>query len=126
MNDNDTPRRRKSDSGGGFVTILGITALVIICGLCCGIYSWASEETQTCTVTEKDRAKNSSGGSDMRLYTEECGVLQVGDTWTRGNWDSADDYAAFEEGQTYEITTVGWRIPFLSTFPTVIEFHLVD
>jgi hypothetical protein len=75
----------------------------------------------TCTVEEKDRAKNSSGSSDMRLYTEECGVLQVGDAALRGHFDSADDYAAINVGETYEFTTVGWRVPFLSMFPTVIE-----
>lgn len=100
--------------------------LLVIGGICCGGYYWGSEETMTCTVEEKDRAKNSDGGSDMRLYTKECGVLQVGDALPRGHYDSADVYADIDEGKTYEFTTVGWRIPFLSMFPNVIEYHAAD
>ena len=33
--------------------------------------------TQTCTVTDKDRTKNSEGNSEMRVYTNECDVLEV-------------------------------------------------
>jgi len=117
-----TNSNASSEIGCGTYLIVTVI-LAVIAAICCGAYSWGSENTMTCSVEEKDRTKDSSGSSDMRLYTEECGILQVGDSWARGNFNSADDYAAIETGETYEFTTIGWRIPFLSMFPTVIEFR---
>lgn len=83
----------------------------------------ANETTRTCAVTDKDRTTVStrdSSRSDMRIYTDDCGTLAVTDLMTRGQFDSADIYASIEPGNTYEITTVGWRIPWLSAFPVVL------
>jgi hypothetical protein len=103
--------------------IIATAVALVLAVLCCGGYYWGTEKTMTCTVTEKDRAKDANGASDMRLYTDECGVLKVEDAFLRGNFDSADDYAAIETGQSYEFTTIGWRVPFLSMFPAVIEYR---
>lgn len=83
----------------------------------------ANETTRTCAVTDKDRTTVStrdSTRSDMRIYTEDCGTLAVNDLITRGQFNSADIYASIEPGNTYEITTVGWRTPWLSMFPVVL------
>ncbi|GAB3224297.1 hypothetical protein GCM10027447_12770 [Glycomyces halotolerans] len=105
-------------------TAIGIAAAIVLF-LCCGAYYWGSEDTITCTVSEKDRTTASSGDggsrSVHRVYTEDCGVLEVGDALPRGQFDSADVYASLEPGATYEFTTIGWRIPLLSMFPTVID-----
>lgn len=101
-----------------------IVALLVVAGIGVALYSESANETkQTCTVTDKDRTTVSSGDSsrsDARIYTEQCGTLKVADLLTRGQFDSADIYASIEPGQQYEITTVGWRIPFLSAFPTIL------
>lgn len=103
----------------------GITVLLLIAGAI-GTALWsesANETTRTCTVTDKDRTTVSTGDgsrSDMRIYTADCGTLTVTDLMTRGQFDSSDIYANIETGSTYEITTVGWRIPWLSAFPTVL------
>ena len=92
-----------------------------------GSVLYAHHETQraACTVTEKDRTKNQDGSSDMRLYTS-CGTLAVGDVLLRGQFDSADLYGSIHEGRTYDLTTVGWRIPPLSVFPVVVESKETD
>lgn len=85
--------------------------------------SYASEETRTCTVTGTDRTTVSTGdghSSDMRVYTRECGTLAVEDVPFRGQWNSADIFGALEEGRTYEVTTIGWRIPWASIFPSIL------
>lgn len=101
---------------------LVIVLVVAIIGV--GLWSeHANEQTRTCTVTDKDRTTVSTGDSsrsDMRIYTEECSTLAVGDLLTRGQFESADIYAAIEPGTTYQITTVGWRIGWLSAFPTIV------
>lgn len=80
----------------------------------------ANEQTRTCTVTSKDRTTDREGRSDARIYTEQCGTLQTGDMLTRGQFNSADIYSAIEPDHTYEMTTVGWRVGILSTFPKII------
>lgn len=85
-----------------------------------GAASFANEQTRTCTVTGTDRTRDSEGRSDMRAYTEQCGTLGVGDLWLRGQFESADIYGQLDPGATYEVTTVGWRIPLLSRFETVL------
>jgi hypothetical protein len=104
-----------------FGAISFISAIVIfILGLAVFPFIWAfgNEQTQVCTVEEKDR-----GGSSgtMRLYSEDCEILEFGDVWLRGHFNSADLYQEIEEGKTYELTTVGWRIPIISGFPDIIE-----
>lgn len=82
--------------------------------------AFVNEEERTCTVEEKDRTRNGNSGSDMRIYTEECGTLAVGDILWRGQFDSADIYADLEPDNSYQIRTVGWRIPIMSEFPRVL------
>lgn len=101
---------------------IGVMLLVAV-GI--GLALWsesANETTHTCAVTDKDRTTVSTDNgsrSDMRIYTADCGTLAVTDLMTRGQFNSADIYASIEPGKTYEITTVGWRIPWLSAFPIV-------
>lgn len=108
---------------------LAITAGVLVLLLTAGgigLALWsesANETTRTCAVTDKDRTTVTRDGgsrSDMRIYTADCGTLAVTDLMTRGQFNSADIYASIEPGNTYEITTVGWRVPWLSAFPVVL------
>lgn len=103
--------------GGAFVAV--VLAVLGLIGFTVA-QSFVAEQTRVCTVEDKDRASKASGGSSMRLYTEECGTIEVGDMTLRGQFDSADIYADIEPGTTYEVTTVGHRVPFLSMFPTVL------
>lgn len=106
--------------------MLGAVVVVLLVGAGIGLALWsesANETTRTCAVTDKDRTTVStrdSSRSDMRIYTADCGTLAVTDLMTRGQFQSADIYASIEPGKTYEITTVGWRIGWLSAFPTVL------
>ena len=84
--------------------------------------SWSNtHSTVTCTVESKDRATKAKGGSDQRIYTEDCGVLSVADDMLNGQWNSSDLYAQIDEGKVYTFETVGWRNGFLSAFPNVIS-----
>lgn len=86
------------------------------------VWAVTVENTETgCTVTGKDRAGNTSGQSDMRVYTEECGTFTVSDSILKGRWDSADTYAEIEQGERYTFRTAGIRVPVLSMFPNILE-----
>jgi len=104
------------------VSIVGAVVLILIIG---SIYYWGSEKTITCTVTDKDRttASDADGNSRSihRVYTDECGTLEVSDVLLRGSFDSADIYAGIEPDHQYEFTTIGWRVPLFSMFPKIIN-----
>lgn len=100
---------------------LGLVVLALVGVILVGaVSSFAGEQTRPCTVTGADRARNRDGGSDMRVYTEQCGTLQVRDLWLRGQFSSADIFGALQDGHTYNVTTVGWRVPIVSRFPTIL------
>ena len=79
-----------------------------------------SQETG-CVVEDKDRTTDRDGNSQMRIYTENCGVLSVKDNIFIGQVDSANIYGSIKPGETYDFTTKGYRIPLLSMFPNITE-----
>lgn len=86
-----------------------------------GSVAWHnSETTQTCTVNSKT-AVGTKNGTDYRIYTDQCGTLQVVDDLFAGRFNSADEYARLREGETYTLTTLGWRNGLFSTFPNIVE-----
>ena len=86
-----------------------------------GVANFTHVETQTCTVTDKDRAAGKDGKSNMRIYTADCGVFTVEDSIPDGAWDSADRYSKLEVGKTYTFRSRGYRVPFFSMFPNIVE-----
>lgn len=113
-------RRRRHGSGLGWVALL---LVVLFSVLVVWPTSYAADQTRTCTVTEKDRTSNTNGQSSMRVYTDECGVMEVGDVFFRGIFNSADTYSDIEVGRTYDFRSVGFRVPLFSVFPTIIEVN---
>ncbi len=127
---------RRSTDDRGAAAVIGGAAILLVALVVAGIYITArlsSEKTITCTVTEKDRTTKitsdshggSSSSSDARIYTEDCGTLQVADEVLKGVWTSADTYAAIKPGQRYEFRVIGWRNGFFSAFPNIIEANEV-
>lgn len=117
---------KKNDRGEAVVWIGAIAILLTIGVLTLSLVSALHTDTMTCTVEDKDRTTNRDGKSDARLYTEDCGVLRVGDSLFSWTFSSADTYASIEEGKTYDVKTRGLRIPFFSMFPNVVEATEVD
>lgn len=121
-------RRRRFDADWPLVTVVvcvGALVLSVVGGFGFGVANALHEETRVCTVEETSREVYSgSKGSravEQRVYTEECGILTVEDALFAGAFNSADTFRSLEDGKTYEMTTRGWRIGFLSAFPNVIE-----
>lgn len=102
--------------------IFGGIGVLFVGGIGFGVFNATHVEThEDCIVTEKDRTRNSDGGSDARVYTENCGTFQVADSLLSMTWSSADTYASIDAGETYDFTTRGFRIPFFSAFPNIVE-----
>lgn len=116
----------RRNSGLGLKVLIGIgIALVILIAIpCCK--SYYSEKTYTATVTDKD-IKNYDSSSKFLVFTKtedgKTKVFSMEDTLIKGRWNTADDYAEIEIGETYTFTVIGWRIPFMSEYENIIEFQ---
>lgn len=101
--------------------LIALASLGIIAAGVAGSVAWHNTETtQTCTVNDKT-AVGTKNGTDYRIYTDQCGTLQVVDDFFAGRLNSADEYARIDEGETYRFTTLGWRNGLFSTFPNIVE-----
>jgi hypothetical protein len=58
--------------------------------------------------------------------TGESHVFEVTDSLFKWRFDSADTYNTIREGETYEFTTGGYRIPFFSMYPNIYEVKKID
>lgn len=98
-----------------------LVAIAAIGMLGTSIYSATQTGTITCMVTGKDRVSKPKGGSDMRIYTEDCDVLTVADSLLDVTWTSASLYSQIEIGKRYTFTYRGIRLPWLSMFPNIVK-----
>ena len=121
-------RRRSYGSSDTWFWVLVVLFFAVVIGVT-GAVTVSSRHTETCTVDSKDRTSvsdgNGSSHSDARVYTTDCGVLRVKDSIWAWNWHSADTYASIKAGKRYEFTVQGFRIPFFSKFPNIIEVREV-
>lgn len=109
-----------NSDGNGNLFIGGIVILLAIVLIGFNIVNNLHTESYSdCVVTEKDRTTNRDGESDMRVYTENCGVFRVADSVFMMRWNSSDVYSSIKEGKTYDFTTRGYRIGLMSKFPNI-------
>lgn len=52
--------------------------------------------------------------------------LSNSDQLLRGKFNSSTIQGKLKEGSTYQFTVTGWRIPFFSEYPNIIDYELVD
>jgi hypothetical protein len=104
------------------LAVIGIVSWLALKGAVWVISPFVNDHWAVCTVTDKDRVSTaSSGRSDSRIYTEECGVLVNKDMWVRGKTRSADVYSQVRRGKRYSMHVVGIRLGVVSAFPNVLE-----
>jgi hypothetical protein len=116
------PRRRRFPWGVlvGFGLFL---ALALAVGAWVVAYK-NSERTVTFTVEDKERVCSGStdGQSSCKyLIFTDTGTYSVQDSFIIWRFNSSDVYGRIKESQTYEADVIGWRIPFLSKYPNIVE-----
>lgn len=109
-----------------------IFMFVVIFALCFGsaYIKVANPQTYTVTVQSKDIKSGSKSGKFLVFCidptTGESKVFEVTDSLFKWRFDSADTYNMIQEGETYEFTTGGYRVPFFSMYPNIYEIKKVD
>ncbi|MFK3936532.1 hypothetical protein ACI2JA_03320 [Alkalihalobacillus sp. NPDC078783] len=97
-------------------------------GIAFTVAEYNNKQSFEITVTDKE-AKGDSSSSKYLVFTktdEETKVFQVTDALFAGKFNSSDIYGSLEVGKTYSVDTIGFRIPFLSTYENIMEFKEVE
>ena len=88
-----------------------------------------NDHTKIITVTDKERVNTSSYSKYLIMGEDENGetlVLENTDNTIRFKFNSSDIYAALKEGETYEVTVVGFRVPYMSWYENIISYKEVE
>lgn len=99
--------------------IVSVVVIIFLGSLVFTMANCFSHSPGTFTITSKEIYYNSNG-SKLLIFTDKT-TYTVSDSIINWRWDSADVYGKLEIGKTYSATLQGWRIPFLSMFPNIID-----
>lgn len=83
----------------------------------------------TTTVTEKGIKTIGVEGTYLIFTENKNGMIatyEITDSLFKGRFNSADVYAAIKTGTTYTFTVGGSRVEFLSWYPNIYEFEVVE
>lgn len=103
--------------GAVLAGLLIVGAVAVIGG------GYFDEDTVTTTVNSKERVcdSNSEGGMDCQyLVFTDAGTFKITDAiFGTQRFNSSDLYGKVKECHNYEITSYGWRIPIMSSYPNI-------
>ena len=127
-------RNYGSDEGIGFsgwVTIICVIICLFVLGT--SIYRPFNKvsDMRDITVTVTDKAVKNDGDSGKYLvFTEDANgeiyTFEITDSFLGGRFNSSDVYAAIKVGNTYTFTVGGSRNEFMSWYPNIYEYELVE
>ncbi len=108
-------------------------ALVVIAVIAVIVMNFSNDHTYTVTITDKERVTTqvAEGQTDSKylIYGEDENgktyVFEDTDTLFRGKFNSSDVYGALKEGETYELTVIGFRVHIFNWYENIIDFKVV-
>lgn len=105
---------------GCVIIFLAIVSVPVVTAL-----EYNHKETHVGTVTDKYN-KRSEKSDKFYIVLDDKKVIMNTDLIFKGYFDSADKQAHLRVGDKVKVTTIGFRIPFLSMYPKVYEIERVD
>ena len=122
--------RRKKNTKIFFISVMIAIMIVLLIGQE-AIFNFNDTE-YTITVTDKERIYTGSGNSSSSKYLvfgdDDNGnslVFENTDCFIRGKWNSSNIQGQLKVGNTYKVTVVGYRVPFLSWYQNIINIEEV-
>lgn len=114
-------RKRRRGISRAWIGLFVVVATIIVL-ICVLAPSYFERDTVTTKVISKENVCNGSGDSvscDYLVFTE-AGTFKISDAiFGTTRFNSSDVYGRIVEGQTYTITSYGWRLPFFSEYPNI-------
>jgi hypothetical protein len=105
--------------------IISIIIIGLIVGIALWDYLWAlNGHTYTITVRNKERIVKGENSYYLIFAEDSDGNLyefRIEDIIWRGFFKSSSLYNKFEEGKTYEINVVGYRVGSLSEYENILK-----
>ncbi len=121
---------RKKNTRTFFVVIMIAIMLVLLIGQE-AIFNFNDTE-YTITITDKERIYTEDGNSSSSKYLifgdDQNGnslVFENTDCFIRGKWNSSNIQGQLKNNNTYKITVIGYRVPFLSWYQNIIKIEEV-
>lgn len=81
-------------------------------------------------MSEKERVCDASGSGEnasiecyYMVFDEDGDVFSNKDDLLYFKFDSASVQARLKQGETYDVTAVGWRVPLLSMKPNIVKVN---
>lgn len=97
---------------------IAVVALALLVMLPIAVYRGSLE---TVTIQVKKTERDNSSRDRYLVYAESGEVYEIADSLCFLRYDSSDTYGELTEGATYQCGVAGWRIPFFSAYPNIIE-----
>lgn len=111
------------------MSIIAFCLIVALFSLIINFITSFNDHTKIITVTDKERVNTSSYSKYLIMGEDENGeplVLENTDNTIRFKFNSSDIYAALKEGETYEVTVIGFRVPYMSWYENIISYKEVE
>lgn len=118
----------------GYLTAITLVIIAVIAAIVgVPVMNFTNDHQYTITITDKERVTIQSDkdniSSKYLIYGEDENgktyVFEDTDTLFRGKFNSSDVYGALKEGETYELTVIGFRIHILNWYENIIDFKAV-
>lgn len=117
----------------GYLTEITAIALVVIPVIAFPVISFSNDHAYTVTITDKERVTTqvAEGQTDSKylIYGEDENgktyVFEDTDTLFRWKFNSSDVFGALKEGETYELTVIGFRVHIFNWYENIIDFKAV-
>ncbi len=107
-------------------TFIIITIFVILMAIGITAASSFNDTEYTVTVTDKERVVQNDSSYYLVFTEDENGevlVFENTDNIFRGKFESSNIQGELKIGCTYNITVVGYRVPFLTMYQNIIEIE---
>lgn len=120
-------------SNRSFLGCLTAIALVVIAVIAIPVINFSNDHAYTVTITDKERVTTqvAEGQTDSKylIYGEDENgktyVFEDTDTLFRWKFNSSDVFGALKEGETYELTVIGFRVHIFNWYENIIDFKAV-
>lgn len=114
----------------GYLTAI---TLVIVAVVVVPVMNFTNDHQYTITITDKERVTIQSDkdniSSKYLIYGEDENgktyVFEDTDTLFRWKFNSSDVFGALKEGETYELTVIGFRVHIFNWYENIIDFKVV-
>lgn len=118
----------------GYLTVITLVIIaVIVAVVVVPVMNFTNDHQYTITITDKERVTTqvAEGQTDSKylIYGEDENgktyVFEDTDTLFRWKFNSSDVFGALKEGETYELTVIGFRVHIFNWYENIIDFKAV-